>query len=84
MEVLQEPVKLQDEIGDVLFVMVNWIRWLKVDPENALRDANNKFYRRFTYIEQRVREDGKEMTDYTLDELEAFWGEAKALEKEMD
>jgi tetrapyrrole methylase family protein / MazG family protein len=77
MEVLQEPEKLQDEIGDVLFVMVNWIRWLKIDPENALRDANNKFYRRFTYIEQRVRENGKEMTDYTLDELEGFWGEAK-------
>jgi tetrapyrrole methylase family protein/MazG family protein len=66
-----------DEIGDVLFVMVNWARWLKIDPESALRDTSAKFYRRFSFIEQRVRETGKQMTDYPLAQLDAFWDEAK-------
>lgn len=66
------------EFGDLLFVLVNWARWHKVEPENALRDANRKFYRRFNYIEQQVRAQGKAMTDYTLDELDALWNAAKA------
>ncbi|PJF23252.1 MAG: nucleoside triphosphate pyrophosphohydrolase [Phototrophicales bacterium] len=65
------------EFGDLLFVLVNWARWLKIDPENALRLTNHKFYRRFTHVETRVRQAGKPMTEFTLEELDAFWNEAK-------
>jgi tetrapyrrole methylase family protein/MazG family protein len=66
-----------EEMGDLLFVIVNWARWLKIEPETALREANAKFYRRFHYIEQAVAAQGKPMTDFTLPELDAFWDEAK-------
>jgi tetrapyrrole methylase family protein/MazG family protein len=66
-----------EEMGDLLFVIVNWARWLKIEPETALREANAKFYRRFHYIEQAVAAQGKPMTDYTLAELDALWDEAK-------
>jgi uncharacterized protein YabN with tetrapyrrole methylase and pyrophosphatase domain len=66
-----------EEIGDLLFVLVNWARWLKVEPETALREANTKFYRRFRYIEQQVRANGKVLSDHTLAELDALWDEAK-------
>ena len=80
-EVLAAPDEAaqQAELGDLLFVMVNWARWLKIDPENALREANAKFTRRFQYIEGRVREQGREMADFTLAELDAYWDEAKRL-----
>ncbi|MCB9452208.1 MAG: nucleoside triphosphate pyrophosphohydrolase [Anaerolineaceae bacterium] len=67
-----------EEMGDLLFVLVNWARWLGVEPEMALHDANAKFYRRFNYIEQQVANSGKAMTDHTLAELDAFWNAAKA------
>ena len=67
-----------EELGDVLFVLVNWARWLNVEPESALRDTVAKFYRRFSFVEQRVRESGQPMTGYTLAELDVFWAEAKA------
>ena len=66
-----------EEMGDLLFVIVNWARWLKIEPETALREANAKFYRRFHYIEQAVAAQGKPMTDFTLPELDALWDEAK-------
>ena len=66
-----------EELGDLLFVIVNWARWLKIEPETALREANAKFYRRFHYIEQAVAAQGKQMTDFTLPELDALWDEAK-------
>ncbi|MCB9454459.1 MAG: nucleoside triphosphate pyrophosphohydrolase [Anaerolineaceae bacterium] len=67
-----------EEMGDLLFVLVNWARWLKVEPEMALRDANMKFYRRFRFIEQQVAQSGRPMTDHSLAELDAFWDAAKA------
>lgn len=67
----------RDEFGDLMFVLVNWARWLKIEPEMALKDANLKFYRRFNYIEEHVHAQGKAMTDYTLEELDALWDEAK-------
>ncbi len=67
-----------EEMGDLLFVIVNWARWHKIEPETALREANAKFYRRFHYIEQQVAAQGKAMTDFTLPELDAIWDEAKA------
>lgn len=67
-----------EEMGDLLFVIVNWARWLKIEPETALREANAKFYRRFHYIEQTVAAQGRPMNDYPLPELDAIWDEAKA------
>ena len=78
LDVLDDPEKAAEELGDLLFVLVNWARWLKIEPENALRGTTQKFYRRFAYVEQRVRETGKPMTDFTLDVLDGFWDEAKA------
>jgi tetrapyrrole methylase family protein/MazG family protein len=65
------------EAGDLLFAVVNWLRWLKVEPESALREANARFYRRFRYIEEAVAETDKPMHEHTLAELDALWEEAK-------
>jgi tetrapyrrole methylase family protein/MazG family protein len=67
-----------EEMGDLLFVLVNWARWLKIDPETALREANAKFYRRFNYIEEQVAARGAKLEDYSLAQLDALWDEAKA------
>ena len=73
---------IEEEIGDLLFVVSNLARHLKVEPERALRAANRKFERRFRFIEQALREAGRNMEDCALDELDALWGEAKKLEKQ--
>lgn len=70
-----------DEFGDVLFTLVNLARYYKVSPEEAMAGANRKFRRRFTHVEERVREGRGCFADYTLDELDAFWDEAKRLER---
>ncbi len=62
-----------DELGDVLFTVVNIARFLKLSPEEAMIHANQKFKRRFTFVEQCVRAEKNNFKDYTLDELEAFW-----------
>lgn len=67
-----------EEMGDLLFAIVNWCRFLKIEPETSLREANAKFARRFRYIEQQVAQSDRPMTDYTLDELDAIWNQAKA------
>ena len=68
------------EIGDLIFVLVNWLRWLGVDdPESLLRETNAKFYRRFRYVEQQVARSCRNFEDFSLDELEAWWQEAKRL-----
>mgnify|MGYP006173166193 FL=1 len=77
-----DPEAISEEIGDLLFVVSNLARHLKVDPETALRAANGKFERRFRFIEQALREAGRNMEDCALDELDALWGEAKKLEKQ--
>lgn len=76
-----DPLAIAEEIGDLLFVVSNLARHLKVDPETALRAANGKFERRLRFIEQALREAGRAMQDCTLEELDALWGEAKKLEK---
>jgi tetrapyrrole methylase family protein / MazG family protein len=67
-----------EEIGDLLFVLVNWARWLKIEPETALREANAKFYRRFRYIEQQLAASGKALTDSDLAEMDSLWNAAKS------
>lgn len=69
------------ELGDLLFAVVNLVRWYHVDAESALRGTNLKFRRRFAYIEQRSRELNKPLQEMTLDEMDSYWNEAKRLEK---
>jgi tetrapyrrole methylase family protein/MazG family protein len=69
--------ELEGEIGDLLFVLVNLARWVKVDPEQALRRTNAKFRERFGYIERKLAERGKKPGDSNIEEMEALWQEAK-------
>lgn len=71
-----------DEFGDVLFTLVNLARFYKLSPEEAMLHANEKFARRFGYVEEQVKISGKSFSDFTLEQLDAFWNEAKRLEKE--
>lgn len=72
-----------EEIGDLLFVVTNLARHLKVDPESALRSANGKFERRFRFIEQTLRAAGQPIENCSLEQLDALWGEAKQQEKRL-
>jgi MazG family protein len=69
--------RIEDEVGDLLFVIVNLARFLKVDPEQALRSTNRKFRERFGHVERRLKEQGKRPADATLEEMDALWEEAK-------
>ena len=72
-----DQARLADELGDVLFAVANLARHCKVDPEAALRATNDKFERRFRYIERRLAEAGRKPVDASLEEMEALWQEAK-------
>jgi len=72
--------QLQDEMGDLLFVLVNLARFVKVDPEQALRGTNAKFRRRFGYVEERLAERGASPADSSIEEMESLWQQAKARE----
>ncbi|KAF0203090.1 MAG: dITP/XTP [Bacteroidetes bacterium] len=74
------PEKIEDEFGDLLFALINYARFIDINPEDALERTNKKFIRRFNFIEQKVNETGKSMHDMTLAELDVFWNEAKAQE----
>ncbi|MEC3965043.1 nucleoside triphosphate pyrophosphohydrolase [Flagellimonas halotolerans] len=82
---LQEEVaannadKMESEFGDVLFSMVNYARFLKINPENALERTNKKFIKRFQYLEGKAKEAGKSIKDMTLAEMDVYWEEAKQL-----
>lgn len=71
---------IKDEIGDILFVAVNLARKAGIDPETALMGCNQKFERRFRYIEQQIENNNKNINDLSLDEMESFWQDAKKLE----
>ena len=73
--------RLEDEVGDLLFVLVNIARYLALDPQSALRKTNRKFRRRFEYLEDRLRKQGREPLDASLDEMESLWQESKRQEK---
>ncbi|HWO76044.1 MAG TPA: nucleoside triphosphate pyrophosphohydrolase [Bacillus sp. (in: firmicutes)] len=73
--------KLAKEIGDLLFASVNVARLTKIHPEDALRMTNEKFMTRFQHIEERVKQSGKSFKDFTLEELDEYWDEAKKIEK---
>ena len=67
------------ELGDLFFVLVNLARWRKVDAESALRGTNIKFKKRFAYVEQGAKGQGRNLSDMTLEEMDALWNEAKKL-----
>ncbi|TKB55429.1 nucleoside triphosphate pyrophosphohydrolase [Ferrimonas aestuarii] len=75
-----DPARLEDEIGDLLFAVTNLARHLKVDPEQALRGANDKFERRFRGVETLAAASGKSMQQHDLDELESYWQQIKQQE----
>ncbi|WP_027880126.1 nucleoside triphosphate pyrophosphohydrolase [Mesoflavibacter zeaxanthinifaciens] len=70
---------MEAEFGDVLFSMVNYARFLKINPENALERTNKKFSKRFVYLEEKTKSLNKELKDMTLTEMDVFWEEAKKL-----
>lgn len=73
----REPDRIEDEMGDLLFMLVNLARRLKISPELALKRANHKFRSRFGYVEQQLRERGKTPADSDLAEMEELWQQAK-------
>ncbi len=73
--------KIEAEFGDVLFSMVNYARFINVNPENALERTNKKFINRFQYLEQAAKKEGKSLHDMSLTEMDVFWNEAKKFEK---
>ncbi len=73
------PVKTEQEFGDLLFSMINYARFLEVNPENALERTNQKFIQRFQYLESKAADSGKSLSDMTLAEMDVFWNEAKGI-----
>ncbi|NNF19565.1 MAG: nucleoside triphosphate pyrophosphohydrolase [Flavobacteriaceae bacterium] len=69
--------RIEAEFGDVLFSMVNYARFLNVNPENALERTNKKFIKRFQFLETKAKESGKSLKEMSLEEMDVFWEEAK-------
>ena len=69
--------KIEDEFGDVLFSLINYARFINVNPEDALEKTNKKFINRFQYMEKEVKKKGKELSEMTLQEMDVYWNEAK-------
>lgn len=69
--------KVEEEFGDVLFALINYARFIGVNPENALEKTNKKFIKRFTYIEQEAAKMGRTLSEMTLEEMDAIWNKAK-------
>lgn len=81
-ETMDDPARVEEEFGDLLFSLVNAARLYKVNPENALEKTNKKFISRFNHVESRAREMGRSLGDMTLAEMDALWDEAKRLERD--
>ncbi len=78
-EVDNKTNKIEDEFGDVLFSMINYARFLGINPEDALEKTNKKFIKRFQYLESESAKDGKKMGEMTLDEMDVYWNRAKSI-----
>lgn len=76
-----DKTKMEQEMGDLFFSLINASRLYGIDPENALEKTNKKFINRFNYLETKVREAGKNLKDMTLAEMDEFWNEAKLMER---
>lgn len=75
-----DAVRMEAEFGDLMFAMVNYARFIKVNPENALERTNKKFKSRFEHLENQARKSGKNLKDMSLAEMDVFWEEAKKME----
>ncbi|WEK33876.1 MAG: nucleoside triphosphate pyrophosphohydrolase [Candidatus Pseudobacter hemicellulosilyticus] len=73
----QDPIKIEEEFGDLLFSLVNYARFLQIDAENALEKTNKKFMSRFNRMEAQAKEEGKDLADMTLAEMDAIWDKIK-------
>ncbi|WP_285011366.1 nucleoside triphosphate pyrophosphohydrolase [Pedobacter faecalis] len=71
--------KAESEFGDLLFSLINYARFVNINPENALEKTNKKFIKRFQYLESKAKEQGKALQDMTLAEMDVYWNEAKKL-----
>ncbi|WP_029283301.1 nucleoside triphosphate pyrophosphohydrolase [Pedobacter sp. R20-19] len=71
--------KAESEFGDVLFSLINYARFININPENALEKTNKKFIKRFQYLEEKAKENGKALADMTLAEMDIYWNQAKKL-----
>src|SRR5207248_11599597 len=71
--------ELENELGDIMFSIVNYERYNDINPENALRKTIEKFIKRFNYIEDNIRADGKKITESNLEEMDRLWNEAKKI-----
>ena len=71
--------KAESEFGDLLFSLINYARFININPEDALEKTNRKFIKRFQYLESKAKESGKELHDMSLSEMDVFWDEAKKL-----
>jgi XTP/dITP diphosphohydrolase len=69
--------KAESEFGDLLFSLINYARFININPENALEKTNKKFIKRFQYLEEKAKENGKALQDMTLGEMDVYWNEAK-------
>jgi len=74
--------KMEDELGDLFFSLINYSRFIGINPEYALRKTNKKFLNRFQYIEQRLKENGKRISDSNLKEMDKYWEESKSANPE--
>ena len=76
-EINSDSNKIEDEFGDVLFSLINYARFLNINPEDALEKTNKKFIKRFQYLESESKKDGKELSEMSLTEMDVYWNKAK-------
>jgi len=74
--------RIEAEFGDLLFALINYARFIDVNPDDALERTNQRFIKRFNYLEEQTLQKGKSLHDMTLDEMNVYWDEAKKMEKE--
>lgn len=76
-EIKQKSDRIEEEFGDVLFSMINYARFIDINPETALERTNKKFIKRFKYMEKAIKENGKTFDEMNLEEMDKFWNQAK-------
>jgi len=79
-ETSSDKEKMENELGDLIFAIINYARFINVNPEDALEKTNRKFIKRFQYLESKAKELGKSLKEMTLAEMDVFWEEAKGME----
>ena len=78
---VSDKEKVEAEFGDLLFSLINYARFIDINPEDALERTNKKFIRRFQYLEQSALENQQKLSEMTLNEMDVYWNEAKKLGK---